>query len=194
MKARQLLLFLLLSTSMTGFGATITGSGMSFSPSLITIPQGEVVNFEFDFTHNAVEVSQATWNANGSTPSGGFTVPQGGGSVSNLSVGEHWYVCQFHISSGMKGRIIVTALGVNDFQLAKNFTIFPNPAADFVNISMIGSSFGESYRIMDQAGRSVFSGKLEDVTTAVDLSQFASGIYFLQVGTETRRTFKLVKN
>ncbi len=200
MKAKQLLLVLLLSISMTGFCATIeinaSDADMSFSPDNVIINSGDVVRFILGSIHNAVEVSESTWNSNGTAPLlGGFLVSDGQTQdVMNLSVGTHWYVCTNHASMGMKGMITVTALGINDFQLVNNFSVFPNPTTDFVNIRMINSSFGESYRIMDQGGRFVFDGKLEDVTTAVDLSQFASGIYFLQIGTETRRTFKLVKN
>lgn len=200
MKAKKLLLLFLLSISMTGFCATklitaLSSTSFVFTPANITMEAGDDVHFQLSSMHDALEVSQSTWNTNGTTAlSGGFHVPFGGDvEISSLSIGVHYYVCTNHASLGMKGVITVTALGVNDFQLVKNFSVFPNPAVDFVNISIIESSFGEPYRIMDQGGRFIYSGKLEDLTTAVDLSQFASGIYFLQVGTETRRTFKLIK-
>jgi hypothetical protein len=66
-------------------------------------------------------VSQATWNANGTTPlPGGFSVPFGGGMVlpSQLGIGTHYYVCQAHVSFGMKGKIIVTGSSVQkEFQM-----------------------------------------------------------------------------
>ncbi len=94
---------------------TITVVGASFSPSTITITSGDSVLFSISTAHNAVEVSQATWNANGNTSlSGGFSTPFGGGLVlpSNLTVGTHYYVCAPHASIGMKGIIIVQACSV----------------------------------------------------------------------------------
>jgi plastocyanin len=86
---------------------TVTNAGFSFSPSLLTINAGDTVRFQLDTIHNAVEVSQATWNANGNTPNGGFSVGFGGGDVLFTTPGTYYYVCQPHAGSGMKGRIVV---------------------------------------------------------------------------------------
>ncbi|MBK5284649.1 MAG: hypothetical protein JJE25_04550, partial [Bacteroidia bacterium] len=89
---------------------TIADAGFTFSPSTVTINLGDSVNFAIASAHNAAEVSQTTWNTNGNTQlPGGFSTPFGGGLVlpANLTVGTHWYVCQAHASSGMKGIIIV---------------------------------------------------------------------------------------
>lgn len=91
---------------------TVTFSGLSFSPALITITEGDTVVFVLSAIHNAVEVSQSTWNANGTTPlGGGFSVPFGGGEVVPSGVGTHYYICTNHAASSMKGRIIVDPAG-----------------------------------------------------------------------------------
>lgn len=105
-------LLLLLFTSLAGFSTiwTITNSGNSFTPASITINLGDSVNFVLGTSHNASEVSQTTWNANGNIPlSGGFETAFGGGIVlpAQLGVGTHYYVCTPHASVGMKGVIIV---------------------------------------------------------------------------------------
>ncbi|MDX1907903.1 MAG: plastocyanin/azurin family copper-binding protein, partial [Bacteroidia bacterium] len=107
-----LLTLLLISTSLTGFCTvwTINDSGLTFTPATITINLGDTVNFVLSATHNAREVSQATWNANGTTAlAGGFQAPFGGGTIlpAQLGVGTHYYVCTPHASFGMKGTIIV---------------------------------------------------------------------------------------
>lgn len=105
--ATILALFIVLTTG-TGTTHTIVSSGFSFSPSNLTINLGDTVVFSLASIHNAVEVSQATWNSNGTTPlPGGFALPLGGGTVVLTSTGTHWYVCQPHALSGMKGRITV---------------------------------------------------------------------------------------
>ena len=106
------LLFLLFSISLTGFCTTwtINNSANTFTPSTITINVGDSVKFVTTSSHDAREVSQITWNANGNTAlSAGFQTAFGGGVVlpSQLGVGTHYYVCTPHASLGMKGTIIV---------------------------------------------------------------------------------------
>lgn len=98
------------SFKLTATTWTVTNSGNSFSPVTLTINIGDAVNFDLSNAHNAVEISQATWNANGTTRlTGGFQTPFGGGLVqaSSLGLGTHYYICDPHASAGMKGRIIV---------------------------------------------------------------------------------------
>lgn len=112
--------------SAAGFSTTltVTNVSMTFNPSNITITAGDSVMFNLQSIHNAVEVSQATWNANGTTPlPGGFTVPFGGGLVlpSHLTAGVHYYVCQAHASFGMKGKITVTPAAVSTVVFQKDY-------------------------------------------------------------------------
>jgi plastocyanin len=88
---------------------TISNSSYTFNPSVLTITQGDSVNFNLANGHNVVEVSLATWNANGSDMLPGFSLPYGGGTLhsSQLSVGTHYYVSSLYSTLGMKGIIVV---------------------------------------------------------------------------------------
>jgi plastocyanin len=86
---------------------TITTVGFTFSPATLTISAGDTVNFSLPSDHDAVEVSKATWDANGTTSNGGFSIPFGGGSHTFAQPGAYYYVCAAHASLGMKGTIIV---------------------------------------------------------------------------------------
>lgn len=88
---------------------TVTNSGNTFVPADITITQGDTVNFSITNAHDVVEVSQATYNANGNTSNGGFSLPFGGGTLIGLAPGTYYYVCTPHASLGMKGTITVNA-------------------------------------------------------------------------------------
>ncbi len=199
MKTRILLLTFLLLTSITGFCATITITASSptiysFSPNNgdITIASGDIVSFVLNQMHNAVEVSQATWSTNGITPlPGGFEVDYGGGTVSDLSVGIHYYVCQNHAESGMKGTITVTSLGLPGNRLVASIALFPNPTADLITIKGGESILGSAYSIADESGRQVLTGQLND--TSIDISRLTMGIYFFQIGEERRQSFKIIK-
>lgn len=107
-----LLTALLFIYSVAGFSVTwtITNIGLQFSPDTLTINSGDSVKFKLDSLDGVVEVSHTTWNLNGTIGiTGGFSVPDGGGLVlpDKLGVGVHYYICQAHASSGMKGIIIV---------------------------------------------------------------------------------------
>ncbi|MDC0204673.1 redoxin domain-containing protein, partial [Flavobacteriales bacterium] len=87
---------------------TITTIGMSFSPDTIICDVGDTINFILGGYHNAVEVSDSTWIAGGSSPLfGGFSFGYGAtGMFIPDDCHTFYYVCQPHASSGMKGVII----------------------------------------------------------------------------------------
>jgi plastocyanin len=137
---------------------TITNSGYTFSPDYVEINPGDTVNFVLGSIHDAVEVTQETWNANENTPNGGFTVPFGGGAITLSSVGIHYYVCEPHASLGMKGRINV--LGPADLpslvKAINKFNVYPNPASNFFTVEYSLNSAGSvSIKLTDITGREI---------------------------------------
>jgi plastocyanin len=113
---------------------TINTSGFSFTPDEVSILQGDTIVFNVESIHTATEVSQSTWNANGTTSNGGFNFNSGNNQLlTNLTPGVHYYVCLNHASMGMKGTITVeAATGVKKFVDSKLLYIFPNPAKDYI--------------------------------------------------------------
>lgn len=163
----------------------------------MAISAGDDVTFNLESVHNAVEVSQATWNANGSsTLAGGFQVAFGGGPVqaSQLGVGTHYYVCTPHASLGMKGTIIVkNVTGISDNNLPPGLSIYPNPSAISLTLNADEGEIGSAFYISDLAGRKVASGKIENKITAVDISYLARGTYLIGIVDQRKRPIKLVK-
>jgi len=156
------------------------------------------VNFALAAIHNAVEVSQSTWDANGTTAlPGGFQEPLGGGLVlpAQLGVGTHYYVCQPHASLGMKGIIIVqNNSGIADNKLQAGISVYPNPASTSMTIKASNDLVGSQYVISDQTGRQVLNGKLANEATPVDISQLTPGVYLIQVVGQRRSSTKVIKN
>jgi plastocyanin len=177
---------------------TIINVGFTFSPATVTIHLGDSVNFTLADIHNAVEVSQTTWDANGTTAlPGGFQEPIGGGLVlpSQLAVGTHYYVCQPHASLGMKGIIIVQDnSGIADNKLQSGISVYPNPANNLLTIKAGNDLVGSQYVISDQTGRQVLNGKLANETTPIDISQLIPGVYLIQVAGQRRSSVKMIKN
>ncbi len=198
MKAIVTLLVLALTTAVV-FPATrtISSSGSSFSPATLTITVGDDIIFNLESAHNAVEVSQATWNANGSTAlSGGFEVAFGGGTVSAsfLTVGTHYYVCQSHVSSGMKGTIVVQNItGIEDRSLPPGFSVYPNPAHTSITIAAEENNSGNNLYISDLAGRIVATINPDQGKITVDISGLARGTYLIGQADRRKRSVKLIK-
>jgi plastocyanin len=180
----------------SGFSTTVTiqAIGFAFSQDSVTINLGDSVNFTINANHNAVEVSQATWNANGTTSNGGFSVAFGGGVVlpSSLTVGVHYYVCQNHVASnGMKGRIyVINASGINNINLKPNlFSIFPNPSSGRLVVNYNVKQNSEVViKMRDITGKNTMILTNESKTKGaytetfdIDRNQFAKGTYFIEL-------------
>ncbi|MCB0766453.1 MAG: T9SS type A sorting domain-containing protein, partial [Flavobacteriales bacterium] len=70
-----------------------------------------------------------------------------------------------------------------------DLVVYPQPAADvlFVRVNEDGT---HALRIHDLGGRTVFTGRTNGLTTAVDVAGWAPGTYVLVVG-DTRRTIAI---
>jgi plastocyanin len=178
---------------------TIINSGFTFSPAEVTIDIGDTVIFQLQEMHNAVEVDETTWNGNGNTPlDGGFALGFGGGMVTGLSTGVHFYVCAPHASGGMKGKITVNASsGISQKESFENhFKLYPNPAKDHIvleiNRLMLPSgkitASPSTLAIYNASGEQVYVeenyNKLK--TNIIDLSGLSAGSYVLRISSEGR--------
>ena len=187
----NILFFALFTLSAAAFSSTreITNSGFEFSPAAITINLGDDLNFILESSHNAREVSQATWNASGSTALiGGFSVPFGGGIVpaSKLTAGIHYYVCSPHASSGMKGTItVINTTGIADMLLKEGLSVNPNPSNGKFQLTINNPSSVKTYNlgIYDALGNKVYSKSdiLQSNTITVELSDRSRGPYFIRL-------------
>jgi plastocyanin len=209
MKTKLLLATLTLCTCFS-FGATvtITNSGFAFSPDNVSINEGDIIIFQLGSSHNAVEVSEATWMAGGNTPLPGFATAFGGGQVSELTPGIHFYVCTAHALGGMKGRITVnTQSGIGDNENIPSFNLFPNPTSGKFTLQTdaTGSGLGQpltsdgiaSIEIFDLLGNSIYS--LQDFNPGtpaeIDISSLTDGIYVVRINDRKKMySIKLAKN
>lgn len=189
MKSKILLTLLLLSISITGFCTTwtIKNLGDTFTPDTVIIALGDSVNFDITFTHDAREVSQATWNENGNTAlSGGFQTPFDGGLVlpEHLTVGTHWYVCSPHAAIGMKGVIIVESdASVPENHLQTNLRVLPNPSNGQFHLTILGSLLDKNCKmeIYNVQGEIIYQTIITNTTFDINLTDQPNGIYFLKI-------------
>ena len=88
---------------------TVTTAGLRFAPQDLTIRVGDTVRFVMPGNHDALEVSQATYDARGTTPlADGFFVDRNETKeVVFSTAGIHYFVCTPHASLNMVGTITV---------------------------------------------------------------------------------------
>ncbi len=194
MKKTVTFFLLVLATSSLTLSAThtITNSGFTFSPASITINIGDTVYFVLASIHSAREVSQATWDADGTTANGGFDLPFGGGTAVLTQAGIHYYVCVPHASIGMKGMITVnSATDVkttsetlpDNFMLMQNYPDPFNPSTtiryglpDRSNVRIvIMNTLGQQVAVLENGEQ---EGGLHEVEWHASV---ASGIYFYRI-------------
>jgi plastocyanin len=163
------------------------GTGNSFSPSTLIVNQGDIVHFALSAPHDVTQVSQATWNANGTTPlAGGFVFASGSGDFTATTPGTIYFVCTVHVASDqMKGTITVNAVtGINDTHKDATPRVYPNPARDYVTFITDKNSTVEEIKILDLSGKAVKILPKSDISgeqVKMDIANLNRGMYFIVV-------------
>lgn len=87
-----------------------------------------------------------------------------------------------------------TTLGVDEHAFEKSFTVYPNPVQDRITIKTDGNNnIGVKYWVTDQLGRQFLDGSITDMETVIDVSQLASGVYFIKMGQNKNQSIKIIK-
>ena len=92
---------------------------------------------------------------------------------------------------------IFEIVGLGETSLDISATLFPNPAATSVVLSMEASqSESTTFRLSDASGRLVRSGGITGKETQIDLQNLPDACYYLDVMVAERlaKSFKLIKN
>lgn len=198
-KIYSILLLSILAVTMKATSYTVTISGLTYSPPTLNVLIGDVVTISATGSHPLAEVSQTTWNAAGSaTLSSGFGVKTTNFTFTITTVTDIYYVCQNHVGSGMKGKIIVGTVGVKEQNNAiADISVFPNPAKDKfsvkfnsvenVNITSI------LYSICGQEVAMLIANKEFNAgvnTINFDLKNIPAGVYFVQLNAGSNKITK----
>jgi plastocyanin len=204
---KKIYLFLFACIAFFGTKATTytisIGPGFAYTPSTLNCVVGDMVVIQASGSHPTAQVDQPTWAANGATPmSGGWGSKTTTFTFTATTPGVIYYVCQNHVSGGMKGSINVSASGINETanNFLKEYNVFPNPAttnvkvgfgldeASTVNIKMLGVN-GQEVKVFI-SDLNLPQGKYE---YSFELPQgIAAGNYFIEVSSGSRKSTKKV--
>lgn len=203
---KKIYLSLLLSVIVIGMKATsftITTVGTSYSPNTMTVNIGDVVTIQASGTHPLVQVDQSTWNANGSTAmSGGWGTKTSTYTFTVSSINTIYYVCQNHVSMGMKGQIVVNGTGVKEkTALVSNLSFFPNPVKDKLTIKFNASENGtlnaKLYSVCGQEVQALITDydytAGENSLQADVAKSLPKGVYFMEMMCNSKKSvYKIV--
>ncbi len=179
---------------------TVTASGVVFTPAIINAKIGDKITFSVGASHPVLQVSEASYNSNSNSAlSGGFSFPSGSGTVTAAEPGTIYYICTFHISSGMKGKIEISeSTNIQKQGSFSEFDIFPNPVVETINVKNPGNSNPIAINIYDISGKKILKSddyKPQEGNTSLNIKDLRKGIYFISVSypdkTYTRKFLKL---
>jgi hypothetical protein len=99
-------------------------------------------------------------------------------------------------SQGVQQPYEIYSVGIDEENLAISLKVFPNPTPDILTLQFNEfTTQNASFQLVDQAGKIILEKKITELSTSLNLSNEASGIYFLSINSETKniKTFKVIK-
>lgn len=174
-----LLVTVMISALCSATDYTIVTQGLSYSPAELTVQIGDFVTIVASGNHPTTEVGEAAWNSNQLVPLvDGFGTNTSTFTFEITDPGVIYYVCDNHIASGMKGRITVEALGVEELsnQINVDFGKLPIEGGRLsYRISGSENDLG-SLDLINLGGRTIASQSLNSNAGQLQLN-VSSGIY-----------------
>lgn len=78
---------------------------------------------------------------------------------------------------------------------AIKFSVYPNPVANTMNVTVDGNMTSATLSVYDVAGKRLMSKTMNQSTLSVDTESWAQGVYFLQMKNHSSsKTIKVIKN
>lgn len=117
-------------------------------------------------------------------------------STAQLVSGQHYFAVQTTAlgcrSTTALDVLVTVTLGASSFDLA-GLKFYPNPVTNVLNLEYAGTITG--VEVFNMLGQKIASKSVNEISTSVDMSNLASGSYFVKVKAENgSRTIKVMKN
>jgi plastocyanin len=186
-----LLLLTLLINTAGAVNHNINISGYTYTPDFLIMNQGDSVTIYASPSHPTVQVDRDSWYAGLTTPiDNGWGMQTSTFTFVPTQLDTIYFVCEFHVSLGMKGRIAI--LQVNDIkntiQNSGSLLLSPNPVSTKFNLTLTNSDSKDiNIQIFDFMGRIVKTANLSEIEALynakyeIDASELDNGTYFLLI-------------
>jgi len=102
-----------------------------------------------------------------------------------------------HEDDGMMGQFIVKPNLTSVSEIALNdlsIKIYPNPAKEilFLNIEQLSDPKPVEVKVYNSIGKLIYQTDTKDTNTVIDIGQWASGLYVIEIQQEGSRAFKKI--
>ena len=179
-----------------GFQVSAQNSGGSFLGTLVnTSAETKLVSGTNYVTHTSAGNTgneSKTWTFDWTAPAAGS--------------GEVIFYGAFNLANNNGGSsgdaIILSTLAISEdastgsygHVTGKPFTVYPNPARDYLMIDAAAEWDGLQFLIYDKSGRQVLSGSLSDYSTTIPLGPLEAGMYHLQIRGKNPHSIMFLKD
>lgn len=85
-----------------------------------------------------------------------------------------------------------TAIGIDEIEDQIIFSVYPNPAHDYITIMLEDQGNTTSYELYDILGNVIIEKKRMNNVATIDISNIANGIYFIDISNEKQHTAKKI--
>ncbi len=86
------------------------------------------------------------------------------------------------------------ALGIAPQKTGSSILVYPNPANNYVNISILKNTGSVHAELMDASGKTIMGANIDETSSKIDLSGLKNGVYFLKINSKEQSfTKKIVK-
>ena len=124
----------------------------------------------------------------------------GSGGTVAYSIGHVAYTYESgangNSNQGVQQPYEIYSVGIDEEDIAISLTAFPNPTTDILTLQFDAfTTQNASFQLVDQAGKIIQEKKISNVSTSFNLSNEVSGIYYLNINSESKniKTFKIIK-
>ena len=159
---------------------TVNISGLTYAPDVVNANVGDTIIIQASGNHPLREVSQSTWDANGTMLPGGFGTQTATFMVIPTMAGTIYYVCTAHVGCcDMKGLINVSSTtGVLDPNAVTNLQVYPTvvKGGEFSIAGDRELMLGSTLQLYNINGQLVRSFELENEVEALNAA-VATGTY-----------------
>ncbi|MBL7920138.1 MAG: T9SS type A sorting domain-containing protein [Bacteroidia bacterium] len=204
---KKIYLFLLalsfVSVSKAAFYVIVpSAGGAAYTPSIVNVVVGDVVQWGNSTTYPCAQVSQSTWQANGTaTVAGGFGTKTASYQMTvTATTGTIYFVCTTKVATnGTKGIVTLNGtvgLTTNQIYLS-NLLVFPNPAKGEVNLTVPAGIETINAKLFALNGQEVeVLNAAQSATPNTFVLTFSpmitKGIYFLEISSGTEKIYRRI--
>ena len=194
-KMKKIYLFLLalsfVSVSKAAFYVIVpSAGGAAYTPSIVNVVVGDVVQWGNSTTYPCAQVSQSTWQANGTaTVAGGFGTKTASYQMTvTATTGTIYFVCTTKVATN--------GLTTNQIYLS-NLLVFPNPAKGEVNLTVPAGIETINAKLFALNGQEVeVLNAAQSATPNTFVLTFSpmitKGIYFLEISSGTEKIYRRI--